>query len=118
MLIINKYPALIPPMIWLDSVPPAAPVLKITVSAGGSKLQWQVSNPQKEPLRYVVYRFVNGEKVDLERNDRIVSIQQGMEYNDMDTKKFKNCTYVVTALDRLWNESVGSNKVEGSETKK
>ena len=112
----NKYPALIPPMIWLDSVPPAAPVLKITASASGSKLQWQVSNPQKEPLRYVVYRFVNGEKVDLERNDRILSIQQGVEYNDPDTKKFKQCTYVVTALDRLWNESK-PGAVEGGVTK-
>ena len=101
----NKYPALIPPMSWLDSVPPAAPVLQVNVTASGSKLTWQESNPQKEPIRFVVYRFVNGEKVDLDRNDKILSIQQGIEYTDPDTKKFKSCTYAVTALDRLWNES-------------
>ena len=111
---VNKYPALIPPMSWIDSVPPAAPVLKVTTSATGAKLDWQVNNPQKEPLRYVVYRFVNGEKVDIERSDKIVSIQQGTEYTDTDVKKFKQCSYLVTALDRTWNESVPSNKVEGS----
>ncbi len=110
----NKYPALVPPMPWLDSVAPSAPTLVIEGTATSSKLKWEVKNPKKkEPLRYVVYRFVNDEPVNLERNDKIVSIQQGMEYNDPDVRRYKKCTYVVTALDRLWNESVASNKVEG-----
>ena len=71
------------------------------------------NNPKKEVLRYVVYRFVNNEKVDLERNDKILSIQQGMEFTDADAKKYKQCTYVVTALDRTWNESKESNLVKG-----
>ncbi len=107
----NKYPALIPPMTWLDSIPPAAPVVKATHAGAGTQLNWQVNNPQKEPLKYVVYRFVNNEPVDLERNDRILSIQQGQTYVDADAKRFKQCTYIVTALDRLWNESKASNKV-------
>ena len=107
----TKYPALIPPMIWLDSVAPAAPVLKILPAGNGTTLSWQESNPIKEPLRYVVYRFINNEHMDLERNDRIVSIQQSMQYTDPDAKHIKQCTYVVTALDRLWNESKPSNKV-------
>jgi len=109
---INKYPAIIPSMPWLDSVAPAAPVVKLLQSGVATKLQWQVANPQKEWLRYVVYRFVNNEKVDLQRSDRILSIQQAAEYSDPDAKKYKQCTYVVTALDRTWNESVGSNRVE------
>ncbi len=110
----NKYPALIPPMTWLDSVAPAAPVLKITTTAAGSKLQWQTANPTREPLKYVVYRFVNNEPVNLDRSDRILAIQQDADYIDNDTRKYKQCTYVVTALDRMWNESVASNKVEGA----
>ncbi len=106
-----KYPALVPAMPWLDSIPPAAPALKIMSSAAGVVLKWEESNPQKEPIRYVVYRFVNNEPVNLERNDRIVSIQQGMEYTDPDAKHCKQCVYIVTALDRLWNESMPSNKV-------
>lgn len=107
----NRYPALIPPMTWLDSIPPAAPVLKIETSGVGAHLKWQEHNPQKEPLRYVVYRFVNNEPVNLERNDKILSIQQGTEFTDPDTKRYKQCAYIVTALDRTWNESKGSNKV-------
>ena len=68
-----------------------------------------VAAAAKEPLRYVVYRFVNNEKVDLGRNDRIVSIQQATEFTDPDAKKYKECSYVVTAMDRMWNESKGSN---------
>ena len=109
----NKYPALVPPMPWLDSIPPAAPALKTEASARGTILKWQENNPKKEPLRYVVYRFVNNEKVDLERNDKILSIQQGMEFTDADAKKYKQCSYIVTALDRTWNESNASNVGKG-----
>jgi uncharacterized lipoprotein YddW (UPF0748 family) len=108
----NKYPALVPTMPWLDSVAPAAPTLSIMLSAKGMALKWEESNPTKEPLRYVVYKFASNEPVNLERNDRILSIQQEKEFTDPDVKKYKNCVFVVTALDRLWNESRGSNKVE------
>ena len=107
-----KYPALIPAMPWLDSVAPAAPVVKALSSAGGAALQWQEKNPQKEPIRYVVYRFVDNEPVNLERNDKIISIQQGTEYADNDAKKYKQITYIVTALDRMWNESRPSNEAK------
>ncbi len=108
---VARYPALVPAMPWLDSVAPAAPVLAIEVSAGGTHLKWQEVNPAKEPLRYVVYRFINNEPVDLDRNDRIISIQQETEYHDPESKRYKQCSYIVTALDRMWNESKGSNKV-------
>ena len=107
----NKYPALVPPMPWLDSIPPVAPVLKVAPEGNGAWLKWEESNPQKEPLRYVVYRFTNNEPINLERNDRILSIQQSTEYKDPNEKRYKQCVYIVTALDRLWNESKPSNKV-------
>jgi uncharacterized lipoprotein YddW (UPF0748 family) len=102
----GKLPALIPTMPWLDSIPPAAPLVKVS----GNTLKWAVSNPKKEQLRYVVYRFANNEQIDLERIDRIVSIQQEEEFTDTDAKRRK-ATYVVTAMDRLWNESKESNRV-------
>lgn len=105
----NKYPALVPPMTWLDSVPPAAPVLTTVLAGNSAVLKWQTANPQKETLRYVVYRFVNNEPVNLERTDRILAIQQETGYIDADTKRYKHCTYIVTALDRIWNESKPSN---------
>ncbi len=109
-----KYPALVPPMVWLDSVAPAAPVLKIENISSGVLLKWEQSNPQKEPLRYVVYRFVNNEKIDLDRNDKIISIQQGTVYKDAESHNYRQAVYIVTALDRLWNESKPSNKVSSN----
>lgn len=100
-----RYSALPPTMPWLDSIAPAAPVVVATASGNATVLKWQVANPSKEPLRYVVYRFVNGETVNLERPDRILSVQQATEYTDADSKKVKQPVYVVTALDRSWNES-------------
>lgn len=108
---ICNYQALLPAMPWIDSIAPAAPVLKITTDTKDPLLQWQENNPKKEPIRYVVYRFNGSEPVNLERADRIISIQQGATYTDADLKSSKQSTYVVTALDRLWNESKGSNKV-------
>jgi uncharacterized lipoprotein YddW (UPF0748 family) len=107
----DRLPALVPPMTWIDSIPPAAPVLKATSSGNIATLKWNVNNPTNEQLRYVVYRFMPNEKIDLERTDRIVSIQQGKEYTEVDYKHFRQPVYVVTALDRTWNESIASNKI-------
>jgi len=106
-----KTPALIPPMKWLDSIPPAAPELKAIPSAQGTLLQWQLDNPLKEPVRYVVYRFVNDEPVNLSRPDRILGIVSEPEFLDKQANEFRKSVYIVTALDRLWNESGGSNHV-------
>jgi hypothetical protein len=73
-------------------------------------LQWQVNNPTKEPLHFAVYRFINNEPINLDRADKILSIQSLPEYIDVNANKYQQCTYVVTSLDRLWNESKPSNK--------
>ena len=106
-----RYPALPPAMPWIDSIAPAPPVLKCNAEPKGTSLKWQQHNPSKEPLKYVVYRFPNGEAVNLDRSDRILSIQKETDFTDADVKNQKQCTYVVTSLDRTWNESRPSNKV-------
>lgn len=106
----TAFPALPPTMRWIDSTIPATPVLKAIPSSKGSLLQWQVANPYKELLRFAVYRFVNNEPINLERADKIISIQTKMEYLDANANNYRHCTYVVTALDRLWNESKPSNE--------
>lgn len=109
---ISKYNmsyALPPVMKWLDSIPPSAPVLKAIPSSEGTLLQWQGSNPLKEKLRFAVYRFVNNEPVDMNRADKILSIQQETEFLDKNANRYRQCRYIVTALDRLWNESKASN---------
>lgn len=56
---------------------------------------------------YVVYRFAKGEKVNLDDPSKIVAITNKtyyeLPYRNGETKY----TYVVTALDRLQNESKG-----------
>ncbi len=105
----NRFPAFPPRMPWIDSIPPEAPVVTNTSAGGKVSLKWTQANPKKELLRYVVYRFGEKEKVDLERADRIVSIQQTTEYTD--PENHKHCNYVVTTMDRLWNESKPGNKI-------
>jgi len=100
-------PALVPPMKWLDSIPPPPPAITVIPSAQGSLVQWQP--PAQELLRYAVYRFVNDEPLTLERPDRIIGIVSKTEFLDTKANDFRKCTYVVTALDRLWNESGPSN---------
>lgn len=105
----NKLVAFPPQMKWLDSIPPAPPVVRALPSPKGTLVRWEAINPSGELLRFAVYRFVDGEPVNLEKNDKIISFSSSLEYHDAEANKFKKCTYVVTAFDRLWNESGASN---------
>lgn len=102
----NIYYALPPQMKWLDSTAPPPPsALKAVPSSEGTLLKWQMPDTKEKSLRFAVYRFIQNEPVDLSRAERIISIQQGTEFLDSYANKYKQCRYVVTALDRLWNES-------------
>jgi len=106
----HKHIAIPPAMKWIDSIPPDAPVVKETTAGKNVVLKWTIKNPGKEPIKYLVYRFADKEPIDLERANKIMSLQQESEFTDPEAKG-KRYTYVVTALDRLWNESKASNKV-------
>ncbi len=101
----NRFVAIPPVMPWLDSIPPPMPVVNLTPSSQGTLLRWNPGYPEKETARYLVYRFVNGEPVNLDRTDRILALLSGTELLDADANKFSKVTYAITALDRLWNES-------------
>lgn len=106
-----RYPALPPPMLWLDSIPPNPPLNFMATPVENSVvLRW--TRPQeakdKEPVYgYVIYRFDGDERVNLEDPKHILHIQYSNEtvYSDDAVKKDKTYLYVVTALDRLKNES-------------
>ena len=63
-----------------------------------------------EAVKYVVYRFAKGEKTDTNNPSKIVAITNNtfykLPYEDGKTKY----TYVVTALDRMQNESKAKKK--------
>ena len=72
-------------------------------------LQWSGENPTQEPLRFAVYRFGKNEKINLDKAENIISVQTEISYTDRDYQKYPGARYVVTVLDRLWNESPPTN---------
>ncbi|MNS27408.1 hypothetical protein D3C72_593570 [compost metagenome] len=97
--------AIPPAMPWLDNTAPAAPkaTLKLNNIQKSVILTWEPS-ASKEPLKYLVYKFHKGETVDLNKSIRLVAITQKNVFVD-DDPDFMHAQYVITAADRLWNES-------------
>ncbi len=110
----HRYPALVPESPFMDGKAPGkVKKLKQAWTMEGPVLFWAAPKAKTEmdrAARYVVYRFEAGEKVDLEDASRIVAVTGDdinlLTYADGKTKR----QYVVTALDRLHNESKGVKK--------
>jgi hypothetical protein len=61
---------------------------------------------------YVVYRFTIGEKVNTKDPSKIIFITfdgNKLQYSDDDIKQHQQYKYVVTAIDRMKNESKPSD---------
>lgn len=63
-----------------------------------------------EAVRYVVYRFAKGQRIDTSRPEAIVAITSNTFVKLPYDKGNDKYTYVVTALDRMANESKGVKK--------
>lgn len=110
----HRTPALQPVMPWLDSKAPRKPrSVKPVWTEDGYILFWRAPRGKKEmdvARQYVVYRFAKGERVNLDDVSHMIAITPNtflkLPYEDGSQK----WTYVVTALDRLQNESKGAKK--------
>lgn len=110
---INKRPSLLPLMSWLDHEAPKAPVVKISYGRDGYRvLNWTIENPSKEDLQFAIYRFDSNAKLNISTSANLIDIVRGSSYIDKLSSGNTSYTYIVTALDRLHNESLASNKVE------
>ena len=107
-----KYPALPPLMPFLDDkAPKGVKGMKLHWTEFGPLLVWKAPRWKKkkwgdEANRFAVYRFRKGEKIDL----RNVKALQKITYDPFYKVKYekgKQYVYVVTALDRVGNESKG-----------
>jgi fibronectin type 3 domain-containing protein len=78
---------------------------------GTHLLKWTVKNTSKEELQFAVYRFAANEKISINSSANLIAIVRGTNYTDTAVGKTSN-KYVVTALDRLHNESDMSNSAE------
>jgi hypothetical protein len=104
-----KTPALQPLMPFIDDKSPKKPrKVKAVWTSDGYMLFWQKPKSKKwndEVTKFVVYRFANGEKVNLADASKIIAVTADemikLPYDNGKTKY----QYVVTALDRLSNES-------------
>lgn len=98
-------PALIPPMRWRDSIPPLPPSgVQVNRPDGGAVIvRWNVPAPAAdgEPVaRYAVYRVTGSER-------RLAAVLPATSTLFMDERSGGGTPvrYVVTSLDRAWNES-------------
>lgn len=107
----NKYFAFPPTMPWLDNSAPPAPDLKGEMTKEGMQLEWTKVGKMQDNISYAVYRFLKEETIDLEKSNHIIAVQKGNKFLFKNASHKKNELFVVTALDRLWNESKASNIV-------
>jgi uncharacterized lipoprotein YddW (UPF0748 family) len=107
-----KFDALRPKMPWLDSINPEPPTqLSLEYGDGKIILNWSRSGQAADgeyASQYAIYRFKDGENPEISSNQNIIHI------TSRDEDKFEDIfsidptlsyTYIVTALDRLHNES-------------
>ena len=100
----HSTPALQPLMPYIDSKAPSKP-RKVKVDRNGF-LTWNAPKAKKEmdkARQYVVYKFDADEKISLESSSNIVAITSDLSLALPRVQK--GMVYVVTALDRLHNES-------------
>ncbi len=111
-----KYPALPPQMIWLDAIPPLPPLnLKASASSQGVVLNWTAPLPVRDgesAYGYVVYRFEKKDRIDIGSPQNIIHISfnsDELSFTDNTPGQTRKYVYLVTAIDRLKNESPPSN---------
>ncbi len=105
----QRYHALVPAYTEIDS---HAPKAIRHIAKDGRLIRWeqdalQSEDPMQKALFYVVYCFPEGVDVDTDRAEYIVKITDSTEYNVIEENKNHGagCKYVVTVVDRCWNES-------------
>lgn len=110
-----RYPALVPTMPWKDKIPPLPPQ-KVSAASTKSGIYLSWSPPVKASdgdtaYYYVIYRFNKGEAIQTENSRAILAFHRPKEagYWDKSVERKKRYVYVVTATDRLHNESGISN---------
>ena len=106
----QRAPALIPAYTDIDDVPPA-PVSDIWASHGF--VHWRVEpveDPMQEPHFYIVRRFEMDEPADMLDPSHIVAVTRETSYETVDDEDGP-FYYIVTVVDRCWNESASSDEI-------
>jgi uncharacterized lipoprotein YddW (UPF0748 family) len=112
-----KYPAFIYPMPWIDSVKPNPPINVAIRRIADKTFEIFWAQPQTPPdgdgvKYYAIYRSENS-PVDIDDIKNLLAVvgPDRISYSDVVPDLGKNYFYVVTAFDKLHNESNPSNEV-------
>lgn len=110
----HRFPALLPVFAFIDDkAPKQVSKLKDVWTEDGLILFWKAPEAKDEmdkAVQFVVYRFGNKEKVNLNDPSKIVAITRNPYYKLPYENGKTKYRYVVTALDRLHNESKSVGK--------
>lgn len=108
-----RYPALRPIMPWLGTKAPEAPYfIDAFERPAGLELHWADNDTSHQTQQYVLYRFDQHEAINLEDPTKILAIlpqHTDPQYIDASYVKGKMYVYIVTALNRMQNESQQSD---------
>ncbi len=91
-------------------LPPNAPRLIAQMNGSQALLRWDIEKHDKMlpgRLTYVVYRFREQEQINLQKAENIIALTVAQNFTDRASAP--GYKYVVTTLDRCWNESGASN---------
>ncbi len=109
-----QYPALLPTMKHIDRKAPKKPrKVKVLDIEGQQVLFWTSPRGRgwkNEAVKYVVYRFAQGERVDLDDASKILAITGDTHFELPPTPTGSRWVYAVTAIDRMQNESKAVKK--------
>lgn len=111
-----KYPAFVPTMPYIDGkAPKKVRKVKIVDIDGKPVLFWKKPKGKgwkNEAVRYVVYRFSDGERVNTDDPSKIVAVttDEFYEIPVRDIEPGHKIRFAVTALDRMSNESKPKDK--------
>ena len=109
-----KYPALQPLMPFIDDKAPAKPSkLKAHTNDDNVLLTWRVpkgSGWRDAAVKYVVYRFSSAENIDISDASHIIAITPHTYLETVRPQNKGRYVYLVTALDRMSNESQAVKK--------
>ncbi|GAA1522491.1 uncharacterized lipoprotein YddW (UPF0748 family) [Agromyces terreus] len=109
-------PAIVPAMSWLPATPVRSPLLALSYrDDDGARLVWiDAARPNRRATSFAIYRVEGrASSVDVEDAANLVATVRAadgvrQEWTDAAAQPNRAYTYVVTALDRVWNESAPS----------
>lgn len=103
------HPALMPPMTWQDSIPPAAPVITKRERVGNSITQQVTWQPQEKDNGGCTYAIYASKQipVDITKPENLICVTHDTNYTyNLLSARIYDLHLCVTAIDRCGNESL------------